>query len=281
VVPLVTIRDLSVTWADDRGAVAATALHGVSLTIDAGEVVGIVGETGSGRSTLLSCLIGIVPQLVPATVEGTIEVAGRDPRVTPVAEMARDVAIVLDDPEAQVSQATVAEEVALGLENLAVPVAEMRVRVREMLEQIGLAGFDERHPLTLSGGEQQRLAVACAVAMRPQLLLLDEPTGNLDARAGRRLLGLVRDLAIERGITVVIVEHDVELLAEHVDRIIVLEAGRVRLDATPAAAFSTLARSDPEAPVPQVTAFAASLDPAASLLPVTVEGAVRWLAGRA
>jgi energy-coupling factor transport system ATP-binding protein len=275
------MRGLSVTWTDGRGAGAATALHDVSLSIDAGEVVGIVGETGSGRSTLLRCLIGIVPHLVPAAVEGDIAVAGRDPRVTPVAEMARDVAIVLDDPEAQVSQATVAEEVALGLENLAVPVAEMRARVRRMLEQVGLAGFEDRHPLTLSGGEQQRLAVACAVAVRPRLLLLDEPTGNLDPRAGRRLLGLVRDLAMERGITVVIVEHDVELLAEHVDRIVVLDAGRVRLDATPAAAFTALARSDPMASVPQVTAFAACLDPTASLLPVTTEGAVRWLAGRA
>ena len=279
--PLVAIRDLSVTWTDGRHAGSAPLLHGVSLTIDAGEVVGIVGETGSGRSTLLRCLIGIVPQLVPAVVEGMIEVAGRDPRVTPVAKMARDVAIVLDDPEGQISQATVAEEVALGLENLAVPVAEMRVRVREVLEQAGLAGFDDRHPLTLSGGEQQRLAVACAVAMRPQLLLLDEPTANLDPRAGRRLLGLVRGMASARGMTVVIVENDVGLLAEFVDRIIVLDGGRVRHDGTPAAAFSALARSDPQASVPQVTALAARLDPVATPLPVTTEGAIRWLAGRA
>jgi energy-coupling factor transporter ATP-binding protein EcfA2 len=195
--------------------------------------------------------------------------------------MASDVAIVLDDPEAQISQSSVAEEVAVGLESLAVPVAEMRVRVHEVLEQVGLAGFGDRHPLTLSGGEQQRLAVACAVAVCPQLLLLDEPTANLDPRAGRRLLGLVRDLAAERGMAVVIVEHDVELLAEHVDRIISLDAGRIRLDATPTEAFSTIARADREASVPQVTALAASLDQDAPLLPVTTEGAVRWLAGRA
>jgi energy-coupling factor transporter ATP-binding protein EcfA2 len=281
VAPIVEIRDLSVAWTEGRGAATVIALHGVSLTIDPGEVVGIVGETGSGRSTLLRCLMGIVPQLVPAIVGGMIEVVGRDPRITPVAEMARDVAVVQDDPEAQISQFSVAEEVALGLESLAVPVAEMRVRVREMLEQVGLAGFGDRHPLTLSGGEQQRLAVACAVAMRPQLLLLDEPTANLDPRAGRRLLGLVRELAAKRGMTVVIVEPDVELLAEHVDRIVSLNAGRILLDATSAEAFSDLARSDRGASVPQVTALAASLDPTASLLPVTTEGAVHWLAGRA
>jgi energy-coupling factor transporter ATP-binding protein EcfA2 len=279
--PLVALRDLSVAWTDGRGAGTGIALHGISLDIDPGEVVGIVGETGSGRSTLLRCLIGIVPQLVPAVVEGQIEVAGRDPRVTPVAEMARDVAIVLDDPEAQISQSSVAEEVAVGLESLAVPVADMRVRVREMLEQVGLAGLEDRHPFTLSGGEQQRLAVACAVAVRPQLLLLDEPTANLDPRAGRRLLGLVRKLAEERGMTIVIVEQDVELLAEHVGRIVSLDLGRIRLDATPEEAFSTLARSDWKTSVPQVTEFAACLDPAAGLLPVTTEGAVRWLAGRA
>jgi energy-coupling factor transporter ATP-binding protein EcfA2 len=117
--------------------------------------------------------------------------------------------------------------------------------------------------------------------VRPELLLLDEPTANLDPRAGRRLLGLVQQLAAERGMTVVIVEHDVELLAEHVDRIVSLDAGRIRLDAAPAEAFSALARLDCEASVPQVTALAAYLDPAVPLLPVTTEGAVRWLAGRA
>jgi energy-coupling factor transporter ATP-binding protein EcfA2 len=281
VTPIVAIRDLSVAWTEGRGPGTGIGLHGISLNIEPGEIVGIVGETGSGRSTLLRCLIGIVPQLMPALVGGMIEVAGRDPRVTPVAEMARDVAIVLDDPEAQISQSSVAEEVAVGLESLAVPVGEMRVRVREMLEQVGLAGFEDRHPLTLSGGEQQRLAVACAVVVRPELLLLDEPTANLDPRAGRRLLGLVQQLAAERGMTVVIVEHDVELLAEHVDRIVSLDAGRIRLDAAPAEAFSALARLDCEASVPQVTALAAYLDPAVPLLPVTTEGAVRWLAGRA
>ncbi len=304
--PIVAIRDLRVTWtgpaatraATSGGATlgaatsnsairghsatgATTVLRGISLSIAAGEVVGITGETGSGRSTLLRCLVGIVPQLLPATVEGAIEVAGRDPRVTPVAEMARDVAIVLDDSEAQISQATVAEEVALGLESQAVPVGEMRTRVGEMLERVGLAGLGHRHPLTLSGGEQQRLAIACAVVMRPRLLLLDEPTANLDPRARRQLLGLITGLATDRSMTVVAVDHDVELLAEHADRIVVIEAGRVRFDGTPEVAFSALARSDPEASVPQVTSLAAILDPVGSPLPVTIDGAVRWFAARA
>lgn len=279
--PLVAVRDLSVTWPAIGGAAAAKALAEVSLTIGAGELVGIVGETGSGRSTLLRCLFGIVPQLVSAVVEGGIEVAGSDPRVVGVAEMARDVAIVLDDPESQISQATVAEEVALGLESHAVPVGEMRARVGETLARVGLAGLADRNPLALSGGEQQRLAIASAIVMRPKLLLLDEPTSNLDPRARRRLLGLVQELVTELGMTVVIVDQDVELLAEHVDRIVALEAGRVRLDGTPTAALSAYARLDAEASVPQVTALAARLDPAAPLLPVTMEGATRWLAGRA
>ena len=283
--PLVAIRDLTVTWpVSDSGAdgsAGTPALAGITLTINAGEVVGVMGETGSGRSTLLRCLNGIVPHLVHATVEGAIDVAGRDPRVTPVAELARDVAIVLDDPEAQISQATVAEEVAFGLENLAVPVAEMRVRVHEALAQVGLAGFANRHPLTLSGGEQQRLAVAGAVAMRPRLLLMDEPTSNLDPRAARQLLRLVRRLAADGGMAVVIVEHDVELLAEHADRVIVLEGGRLAVDGTPEAVFATLAHMGRTTSVPPVTALAARLDPAATALPVTVEGAVGWLSGRA
>ena len=186
-------------------------------------MVGVVGATGSGRSTLLRTLMGIVPQLVPASVEGSLSVAGLDPSSTPVAAMAAVAALVLDDAEVQLSQLTVADEVAFGLENLGTPPAEMRRRVPEILERVGLAGFEERNPLSLSGGEQQRVAVACALVTRPRLLLLDDPASSLDPRTARTTFGLVTTLAAERGTAVLVATNDADLLAEHAGRLLVLD----------------------------------------------------------
>jgi energy-coupling factor transport system ATP-binding protein len=280
--PVVVIEDLSVRWPADTQGVEAAALTGVTLSIAAGEVVGIVGETGSGRSTLVRALNGIVPRLVDARVDGRIDVAGLDPATTSVADMATVVAVVLDDAEAQMTQPTVADEVAFGLENLGVAVAEIRMRVAAALERVGLAGIAARHPLTLSGGEQQRLAIACAIAMRPRLLVMDEPTANLDPGSARRVFELARDVAsMEPRTAVLIVAHDVELLAEHADRIVWIDRGRIRLDGPPGAVFAAIARTTSAMDVPAVTELCARLDVAAESLPVTVQQAVPWLRARA
>ena len=295
--PIVEIRGLTVRWPRPSGAgsgpggaahdsdEARSALDDIDLTVGAGEIVGLLGPTGSGRTTLLRCCSGIVPQLVPAEVVGWIRVGGLDPLTTPVAEMARRVAVVLDDPEAQLSQATAADEVAFGLENLAIPAAEMRARVAASLDAVGLDGFGDRDPLTLSGGEQQRLASAAAVAMRPALLVLDEPLATLDPRSARGVLDLVRGLARERRIAVLIAEHDVERLAEVADRLAVLEAGRVVADGPVRAVLSGLAGRG-MGPLPAVTELAARIGPPGltvaggpgATLPVTVDEAVTWLA---
>ncbi len=277
----VSIRGLTVRYPRTSRA----ALSGVTLEVPAGEIVGVMGLTGSGKSTLLRCLNGIVPHLVPAGIEGSLRVAGLDPLGGPVARLAGRVGMVLDDPEAQISQGTLAEEVALGLESLAVPWTEMVDRVHEALDAVGLRGLDGRSPMTLSGGEQQRLAIACALAMRPLVLVMDEPTANLDPAGRATVFELIRRLNRERGITVVIAEHDVERLAEHAHRLVVLDEGRIVEDGTPG---QVLGRPRDLAAlglrVPQVTELAARIAPSSGTpgpLPVTVDAGIAWLAGLA
>ena len=258
----------------------APALRDVCVEIAPGELVGIVGANGAGKSTLLLALNGVVPHLVTGTRTGSVLVAGRDPVTTTVRSMAADVAMVFDDPAAQLSQPTVADEVAFGLENLAVPWEAMGARIREALEAVGLAGLEGRDPTTLSGGEQQRLVIACAIAMRPRVLVMDEPTAGLDPAGRAAVYAIAARLNRDEGITVVIADHAVEALAEHAHRIVVLDAGEVVLDGPPAAVFGALAaRPEIGAGVPEVTALAASLAPAGvAPLPVTLDEGVAWLA---
>ena len=275
--PIISLADLHVTYA---GA-DQPSLAGIDLEIAAGEAVGVMGLTGAGKTTLGLCLNGVIPQLLPATVTGGALVAGQDPTTTPVREMARSVGMIFDNPEYQLSQATVAEEVAFGLESLGVAPEAMPDRIAAALGLVGLDGSEDRSPYALSGGQQQRLAIAAALVMEPSILVMDEPTSNLDPSGAAEVLAIVRRLNRERGMTVVVAEHDVETLAANVDRIVVLDSGRVAADGAPAHVLGKVddlrrwgLRS------PQVTELAAALESDADGLPVTVDAAVAWLAGR-
>ncbi len=275
----VAIRHLTFTHAH----AASPALRDVSLEIGRGELVGVVGGNGAGKTTLCLSLNGVVPHLLPGTRSGELLVAGFDPLSTTVREMARRVAMVFDDPEAQLSQPTVADEVALGLENLAVPPGDMPARIEQALAAVGLDGLAARDPMTMSGGEQQRLAIACAIAMRPSILVLDEPTANLDPAGATAVLEIARRLCRDDGLTVIIAGHDVESLAAHADRLVVLEAGSVVADGGPREVIGRLAA--PNAPahgvrLPEVTSLALALGGVTrGPLPTTVDEAVAWLEG--
>jgi energy-coupling factor transporter ATP-binding protein EcfA2 len=217
---------------------AEPALRDVSLAIEDGELVAILGRNGAGKSTLALTLDGIVPSLVTGELAGRVRVAGLEPSRTPVPEMAGVVGVVFDTPEFQMSQATVAEEVAFGLENLGVPREQMRARIAEGLATVGLTGFEDRVPLDLSSGEQQRLAIASVLVMRPRILVMDEPTSNLDPAGKRAVFEIAARLHRDHGMTVVLTEHAVEVVAAYAQRVIVLDGGRVVANGTPREVFA-------------------------------------------
>ena len=273
--PIISLTDLRITYA---GA-DQPALDRIDLDIAPGESVGVMGLTGAGKTTLALCLNGVVPQLLPGTVTGRATVAGHDPATTPVREMARTVGMIFDNPEYQLSQATVAEEVAFGLESLGVPPDAMPERIATALAAVGLDGFEDRSPQALSGGQQQRLAIAAVLVMDPSILVMDEPTSNLDPTGTADVFAIVRRLHREQGMTVVVADHDVETLAAHVERIVVLDDGRIVADGPASAVLRRVEdlRRWGLRP-PQVTELAHALAADADSLPVTVEEAVAWLA---
>ena len=274
----VKIENLSFTYSGGE----KPALNKINLEIKRGEYLGIMGLNGAGKTTLGLSINGIVPQSTMGIYEGNVTVEGLDTATTPVREMARTVGIVFDNPEFQMSQVSAAEEVALGLENLGVPNEEMPPRVGAALGTVGLAGFEERSPMGLSGGQQQRLAIASVLAMQPKILFMDEPTSNLDPIGKEEVFELARKLNREEGMTVIVAEHEAEVLAAYADRIVVLHQGEIVMIGTPSEVFSRGAElAKIGLRVPQATELALSLAAAgAKDLPVTTDEAVTWLEAR-
>jgi energy-coupling factor transport system ATP-binding protein len=213
------------------------ALDNVSLEIDEGELVGVFGASGSGKSTLLRAFAGLVPHFHGGRFSGRVDVAGIDTRAVSPAELAGTVATVFQNPEEQVVLSAVAREVAFGLENLGTPPGQILGRVQEALAAVGAEHLASRDVAELSGGELQRVCLASALALGPRLLLLDEPTSQLDPEGAEAFL----DLAAGLGVAVLISEQRPRRVLERADRVLFLEAGRVLLDAPPAAAERWLA----------------------------------------
>ncbi|MEW6328607.1 MAG: ABC transporter ATP-binding protein [Candidatus Micrarchaeota archaeon] len=221
---MIEISGLSFSYRKER------VLDEVDLKIRAGEFVGIMGPVGSGKTTLLLTLNGIIPHMIKGNFEGEVKIFGRDTRETRVPQLARDVGIVFQDPDSQIFSLKVRDEVAFGLENIGVPREETEARVREALRAVGLAERINEDPNNLSGGQKQKLALACVLAMDQKIFALDEPVSNMEQRGAVEIYEILRR-ANEKGKTVIVVEHDSELLLEYADRIIVLNEGKIALDA--------------------------------------------------
>jgi energy-coupling factor transport system ATP-binding protein len=211
------------------------ALQGLDLAVGAGELVGVVGANGAGKSTLCYALTGYIPHFYAGPMDGDVLVAGHDVRRTPVSELVSDVGLVFHNPFNQISGAryTVLEEVGFGLENLGVAQVELRPRAMDALRATGLDDLADRSPFTLSGGEQQRLAIAAVMAMRPKVLVLDEPTSQLDPAGTRSIFEVLKQLARAGETTIVLTEHKLGWLAAFVDRLVVLHAGQLVADGPP------------------------------------------------
>jgi energy-coupling factor transporter ATP-binding protein EcfA2 len=213
-------RGVGVTY---EGATAA-AVADVEFDLPAGGCLLIVGPSGSGKSTLARAIAGMVPGSIPGRVDGELVVGGRVAGRDPQALIARQVGIVFQDPESQLVMERVDDEVAFGLESFGWSAEDMRSRVPEALGALGLAGFERRHTARLSGGEQQRLAIAGALAPTPGILVLDEPSANLDRDGIRELAARLGAMRTARSTTIVLVEHRADLVWPLADLVLALGA---------------------------------------------------------
>jgi energy-coupling factor transport system ATP-binding protein len=225
---LIRVENLSYTYAPGT-PLARAALRGVSLEIGAREQVGILGPTGSGKSTLVQHLAGL---LEPTSGRVLLNGVAAHEHTAAARTQWQRVGLAFQHPEDQIFEQTVFREVAFGPHNLRLDETEVAARVRWALEMVGLdpAAVEGRVPFTLSGGEMRRVALAGILAMRPEVLILDEPTAGLDPRGRRELLTRVRLWQEETGPTLVVVSHNLEELARVVERVVLLEGGRVAAD---------------------------------------------------
>ncbi len=207
------------------------ALAAVSLYQKRGEMIGVIGATGAGKSTLAKCLNHIVPGFEDGEFRGLVRIDGRTLRDGRVCDYAPLVGMVFQDFEAQLFSTNVAHEVAFAMEQVGMERAQMLERLRPALDAVGLRGFDHRDPTSLSGGEKQRLAIAAVMALRPSVIVLDEPTTDLDPEGKAEVFALIRRLRAE-GLSLVVIEHETEELLE-CDRLILLREGGVAADAPP------------------------------------------------
>ncbi len=226
---IITLDKLSFRYPDS----SKWAVKDFDLTVPAGEVVVLAGPSGCGKSTLLRAVNGLIPHMYSGEYSGDVRVAGASVKGSTMRELAQTVGFLFQNPENQIFMFTVERDVAFGLENLGVPRPEMRRRVDEAIGLLGIQALSQRAPHELSDGQKQRVALAGVLAMRPKLIILDEPTSLLDPKTAAELVDLVAKLRKELGTTFVVVEHRLDLLVRVADRIVVMNEGAKVLDGTP------------------------------------------------
>jgi energy-coupling factor transporter ATP-binding protein EcfA2 len=212
----------------------APVLQNINLQVNEGEFAAVIGPNGAGKSTLCYTIAGFVPHFFKGELTGTVEVAGNESSKSSLPEWVLNVGLAFQNPFNQISGAkyTVFEEIAFGLENIGVPRDEMKSRVEDAMKLTGISNLADRSPYSLSGGQQQRVALTSILVMHPKVLVLDEPTSQMDPIGTREVFGVIRKLS-ENGMTVVMVEHKVEWIAEFADKVLALYNGSVLLEGKP------------------------------------------------
>jgi energy-coupling factor transporter ATP-binding protein EcfA2 len=250
-------------------------LDDLSFSVEKGECLGIVGENTAGKSTLCYALAGLIPHFYKGAYGGKVTVNGLVVREHEIADIVENIGLVFENPFSQMTGAkkTVYEEVAFGLENLGLDRNEMHRRIEQYLKLMDVFGVKDKNPFDLSGGQMQRVAIASVLAMEPDVLILDEPTSQLDPQGSSEVFKVIEQLT-EKGMTIILVEHKMEQIAQYADRVLLLHGGKqVALD-TPEKIFSRPDLKDYGVTPPVVTNIAKALNvryPDSELFPVTIK----------
>ena len=210
----------------------ALALKNINLTIEDGEYVIVTGPSGCGKTTLCRAINGLVPQFHRGYIAGHVYVDGKDTRDNEVAKYAALAGIVFQNPENQLVTLNVEKELAFGPENLGVAPEEIRKRIDELLRLMDLEYLKDKHPHEMSGGEQQRVAMASTLALKPRILVADEPTSNLDPQSAEHILKIISSLNKD-GMTVLLVEHRLDLVTKEASRVLLMDKGSIIADGPP------------------------------------------------
>lgn len=259
------------------------ALNQVSLEAAAGEIIGIIGNNGHGKTTLCNVLRRFAPDFYKGELTGEILIDNKQLQDFSREELSKTIGFVSQNPFVQITGATetVFEELAFGLENLGLPLEQITVTVERIIEQFELGQIAEKNPLHLSGGQKQKVALASVIAMDPEVYIIDEPTSQLDPLASKEIIKMIQGLK-QKNKCVFLVEHKMELLAEFADRLYVLDSGQIYTSGTPVEVFNQIIRSSLAVDCPQPLHLLKDLVdhaiiPDAPQLPVTRSGALAYL----
>lgn len=232
---IIEIKDLTYTY---PGA-SKQSLQNVALTIEKGEFAILTGPSGCGKTTLCRCFNGLIPHFYAGELKGSLNVADLSVGEHAIGEMAKHVGLVFQNPENQLFALSVEKDVAFGLENLGMPREEMRERVDWALKMTGISDLRERAPHELSGGQQQRVAIASVLAMQPEIIVFDEPTSFLDPLGAQQIFEVISHLNKQLGITVILVEHRLDLAAKYASHVLIMDEGKIVLDGEPREIFNS------------------------------------------
>ena len=218
---MIEIQELTFKYSNAK----TNALENLSLHVEKGDFVGVIGESGAGKTTLCNCINGLIPHHYTGDFYGSVKIEGQDTFEVDSGKLALKVGSVFQDIESQLVSYFVEDEILFGLENFGVPAEEIEGRITSALDALGIGELRHREVASLSGGQKQKVVIAAILALEPDVLVLDEPTGELDPASSVQIFELLKKLNEEKGITIVVAEQKIMLLCEYVKKLMVLEKG--------------------------------------------------------
>jgi len=273
---ILEIRDLTYAYP----VTEKPALRNISLDLEEGQFLAVIGSNGAGKSTLCYTIAGFVPHFFKGKLEGQVRVGGVDSEHAHLNDFVQKVGLVFQNPFNQISGSkfTVYEEIAFGLENRGMPRDEMKQRIDRIMEVTGIQDLGDRSPYALSGGQQQRVALASILVLQPSILVLDEPTSQLDPIGTREVFQVIKSMS-QQGITIVMAEHKIEWVAEFADRIVALADGEILMLGSPAEVLTSPSLTEHGIGISRYTATARralneDLWPSKRPLPVKLDEAI-------